>query len=519
MTLSRRSPFGFPPATGSPSESTVRMVPLTQGVKSGDQPWTIQPPGSAVSMTNFVPLYGSLQPRSRLSSINTIASVGSVLGMTPYFLASGFFTDYWVSGTTMHGLMGSSGSISVASFTSAGGLGSVPQLASSHWQYATIFNGDINDNMVIAASFGAQSNTSLIALYSTGGVLRSSFLTGSPKAVSVAVYDNYVLAWGAEKFSTRMRWCVRGNPSNWTGEGSGFEDLLAMRGFAMKVVPTEDSRFIVFSDKEIWYGVSAAYPAQFQFYPLDGTHGCSAPQTIQTTDLGILYLGSDNKIRLLPKGGGPSHVLAPSISKYLQPLASFGVGFTLTTSFAVWDAAQRMYYLFYDPGFLNTKRCFVVNVETGEWGSCAYNTTVPSVGIATLPVTSGPMSGTMLYGNSKGTLFTTDYSSNTENGAAVTAVWQSGPIGADLPGDRKFISDAWIDYRSQSNTTLSISLTNNGQTFITDRTVALPGPTDVGRAKVEFHHDGQYPMLRLTTSSASLEINRIDVSLSMGGRG
>jgi hypothetical protein len=522
MGLTRKSTFGFPNPSIPGSVHTTRLVPLTQGVRL-DQPWPLLPPGSAQSMTNFLPLDGALVPRSRLSSLNTLRTIGgtpAIVGIAELPKTSAAAPEVWISGASFHARLNSNGSISLASFTSAFGLGVAGIPEASYWEYAPVYLAAISNNGLVAAAAGPSGNT-LQVLYSVSGVYRYSYLTSAPKADHVTTFDNYVIAFNIgeggtnNKFDTRVQWSVRGNPSNWTSEGSGFEDLLQMKGFGTAIRVMPDGRFVLFSNEQIWYGVGATYPAQFQFNVLDPSVGCHAGRTIQDTDEGLLFLGSDNALRLLPRGGGASRVVVPSIQPVLRRRHN-DISQVLN-SWAVYDPLTKLYHLFLNgSGGPN----FVVNTHTGEWGFSEYPGHFVNAGAAIgLRSNFGRNEGLFLT-NSTGTVFSTNSLLATDSGSAVTMTWHSTPLGSDLAGNHKQVTKVCLDYRSTSTGTLTQKISQDGGNTYQSvgETVVLNRAPVSGRAEKDVFIGGAFPAIELTSTSTGFELHRLDVSMNIAGR-
>ena len=533
MAIERRTKFGFPPPQPGTSTYTSRNVPLSQGVRL-DQPWPILAPGSTVSMTNYLPLDGVLIPRSRMSSLSTGGALAIANGMAELPYAIGGSGSVWYSGTTQHALVASNGSISRASFVSAFGLGSGTLSSKNHnyWQYVPVFIGthtSDGENVLVAAG---SSQDTLHAIYQATGATGAplySYLTGAPRAKSVAVQDNYILAWnidGAGNYTTRVQWCVRGSPSNWTGEGSGFEDLLAMKGEGTSIHGTDDGRVILFSDYEIWYGIPAPYPAQFQFYPLDGSVGCTCPLTIQKTSEGLVFLGTDWAIRLLPSGGGKSQIIVPQVAKSLRQKAKMDA---VNNTWGLYDGSRRLYYLFIEDTTTNQiDTGIVVNMQTGEAGFLQFSSDVePRSGVMLGNQRTSSFAGTegILLGSSIGYVFSFNSRSLMDGGhlsgvtSYVTSTFRSGPIAGDLAGNYKQLTDVHIDYRATSRSTLTLKISSDGNTYETTGVpVSLTSAPVQGRATVNVYNGGAYPTLELTSTSTGYELHRVDVGMELGGR-
>ena len=530
MALSRRALYGFPPPQPPSSTHTVRMVPLTQGVRL-DTAWPLQVPGSSISMTNFIPLEGKLIPRSRLSSINTIRGLNAAYGMTEFIYSSQFGQAVvWYSAASTHAIVLSTGSISKASFVSAGGLG-VADLEDQQggWQYAVAFgeNLGVGENMLVAAG---SSYDTLLCLYQQGGTSAGaavySYLTSAPKAVAVCAFDNYVLAFNTSAgaaFVTRVQWCVRGEPFNWTGEGSGFEDLLEMSGVGMAVRGMSDGRVILFSDREIWYGIRAAYPAQFQFYPLDKSVGCCAPRTIADVPGGLLFLSTDWRLCLLPAGGGPAQRIAPHVAEWLRRRASVD---SVQGTWGLYDPYLNTYTLYIEKSGTITE-ALVLNLGTGEAGFLAFTfgqAPWAGVGLGTTLASNyfGKSEG-VLFADSTGTVYSTNstlaYDSSSVETQVVTSTWRSAPIATDLAGGWKQILDVNVDYQATSRATVVLRMAADGNTFeTTGQSISLASAPIVGRAKGEVYTGGYAPVVELYSTSTGYELHRLDVTMNLGGR-
>jgi hypothetical protein len=481
------------------------------------------PPGSSVSMTNFVPLNGVLIPRSRLSSMNTFSGTGWK-SIAPLSSADLSVSALWASGSTQHYLITpSNGSVSVASFVSAAGLGVAGLPSAVRYQYAPVYAAGINQNMLLAAQTG--SYNTVLCLYQEGGSASGrplySYLTGAPKALAIATFDNYVLAWNIQQVgvqaNTRIQWCTRGDPSNWTGEGSGYEDLLAMRGWGSAVRDIGDNRVILFSDLETWYGVRAAYPAQFTFSPLDSSTGCPWPATIQECPEGLLYIASDFRLRLIGRGATASQVIAPALGEILRRFVGRSSFPGSNATWAVFNPRTRLYYLFMgdNSGSLVT-RPLVINIDTGEFGFLSF-ADLPTFGVSWSPASD-------LFAGNEGVFFIssqTVFSFNSKGPESpVTQTWRSAPLATDLPTNYKQIVEVDFDYRATSPSTLTLKISGDGGVTYESigRAVTLPVAAIAGRARAQTYVGGALPVLEITSDSTGFELHRLDVAFNVGGR-
>lgn len=538
MTIQRLTPFGFP-LRGRPQQSstTVRMVPLTQGM-SANRPFTNEPPGSASSLLNFLPIDGHLLPRSRLSSIGTLPRGGQVLGMTEVVHTGTLNSNrLWIvgSGSTLTDnlvcLPTAGGAISQASFVSSHGIGTHPQwnLASNQPSFAfypSVFDTfALDDLLLIALPKPINSaETILAAALSVGGVAIYSYLTNAPQAKYITAYDNYVIAWnvmdGTLPQQRRVQWSSRGDPGIWDptdqSGNAGFEDLLSMKGYGTGV-GVLDSRLILFSTNEIWYGIPQGYPAQFAFQPLDTTIGVPAgyASTIVNTELGLVFLGSDSNLRLLPRGGGLSVIINPSLGVFLRDRGPIADG-----AWGWYDEARRLYHLmpFLSGGVSNT---VVVNLNTGEWGT----------EFTQLNLESGCYAGTspaekMFAGDISGRLYSTDSRLRNDTATSltqypVTSQWRSEVIGTDLPDGQRQVLRTNIDYKATSVATGVLSVFGDaGNAFPSPSGASVTFQTaEKGKTMVvDKIVDGPLPVLDWKSDTTGYELHRVSVTMALRGR-
>lgn len=536
--MQRLTPFGFP-LRGRPQQSstTVRMVPLTQGM-SANRPLTNEPPGSASSLLNFLPIDGHLLPRSRLSSIGTLPRAGQVLGMTEVVHTGTLNANrLWIvgSGSTMTDnlacLPTAGGAISQASFVSSNGVGTPPRwdLASAKPSFAfypSVFDTfALDDLLLIALPRPLNSAETILAgALSVGGNPIYSYLTNAPQAKYITAYDNYVIAWnvmdGTLPQQRRVQWSSRGDPGIWDptdlSGNAGFEDLLSMKGYGTGI-GVLDSRLILFSTNEIWYGVPLGYPSQFAFQPLDTTIGVPAAfaSTIVNTELGLVFLGSDSNLRLLPRGGGLSVIINPSIGVFLRDRGPVG-----SDCWGWYDEARRLYHLmpFLSGAANNT---LVVNLNTGEWGTEYTQITLES----------GCYAGTspaekMFAGDVQGRIYSTDSRLRNDtrtptSSFPVTSQWRSEIIGTDLPDGQRQVLRTNIDYRATSTATGTLNVFGDaGNTFPppSGTAVSLLSAINGKTVTVDRIVDGPLPILDWTSDSTGYELHRVSATLALRGR-
>ena len=128
-----------------------------------------------------------------------------------------------------------------------------------------------------------------------------STLTQGPIAEDVTLFANRVVALNIRELSSssrvvqRVQWSIAGDPENWLGIGSGFEDLVDMRGEGTRIFSTEDE-MVLASTEEIWRGRLIRGDFVFQFSPLNKEVGAPFGKAVIQTRAGIFWLGADSNI-------------------------------------------------------------------------------------------------------------------------------------------------------------------------------------------------------------------------------
>lgn len=516
--FTRLTKFGFPSKGRVRSDTTVRMVPLL-GVARQDAPPQLLPPGSSVSMTNFLPVGADLRTRSRLSSLLTANPFVDthVSGFGELVSQGGSESYIWVtSGATLGQI--NTGGFSKASFVSSAGVGA--SAFSGRWTDFALSYSPGKDQTFLAI---ASSSYGTLVAAELGPVF--SHMTQAPQARYVASFDHYLLAFnvrsGGSYFETRIQWSDRGDPFNWTAGGSsnaGFEDLVSMRGrgTGVKVL---DNRLILFSDLEIWVGVPSTYPAQFQFVPLYRGVGCPYPRTIQETRIGLIFLGNDDTLYLLPIGESIPVPIAAGLVNQIRLHHRKTSDIDNRDSWGLYLPEENVYLLWlYRDGTLRYNT-YVVNLENQTWGRLDYGDAWQTAGIVSRiagidgfgsfsttmdPVFTGDRNG-QVYLWSK----TASLDSNTGSGSGVvTARWQSQPAATDLPPTQKLVTALDFGYRTQSASTATVKLSQDfGHSFeATGKTAAFPPASIWSRTRVEHYHDSVYPVLEITSESTGLTL-------------
>lgn len=539
------------------SAVTVLVVEPTLGFISS-QPPTDLPVGASPASENFMMSdTGSLRPRPVLSQHTANANPMAVLVTGGAEIQSSVGSRFnLVSGTTRLAYY-STASYSPLSQVSAGGAAYVAWSATTHdrTDICQIYE-PTNDEMLAVVSTTSSYNT--LVTWKSGATI-FSVLTQAPRARWLAPFDNFVLAGNIRdvgsaqsKYVQRVQWSDRGNPFSWTpGAASlaGNQDLLDATGQIQRII-AQESRVVIFFDEEIWVGVRGSFPNVFQFAVLDRSVGTPYGKTAVDTPKGIIFLGRDFMVYLLPKEGGP----AVPIGSAVQPFLRDNVG-TPENAWAVYDSVRRQYCLYHPMRAVNNlpTRGLWLNVETGAWGPMRWDQTAairnltagwPGLlatgtegitwsALSALGTTWAALQGTWAslmptssygqqvtyIGSSNGTVWYLNSAGTTDDGTPRESKWRSGAYGGDAPEAQKAVNGFRMDYRADVASTVSVKFSRDqGATFDSAITISLPIATQQSNAVGYPYTTSRYPMFEISTMDSFVDIYRTWIPMRRGGR-
>jgi hypothetical protein len=528
------------------SATTVLLVEPTVGF-SVAQPETDLLLGQTPECSNYFMRDGGLEPRSRLSSVVSnpnplgVAVTGGVEAVSS---VGSFFP--LISGTTNWAWY-SNGSWSalsyVGSFVPGGG-------STDYWDFTQIYD-PISDEML--AIGGCESYQSLCC-WQIGSPVTMSTLTEAPRARYVAAFDNYVLAFNVRdvgsnqsRYVQRVQWSDRGNPRSWTLATSslaGFEDLLTAKGQGTRIMEL-GNRVILFFEQEIWQGFSGSGAASFAFEPLDKSVGTRWSWTIARTPAGLMFLGNDFQIYLLPKDGGQAQAIGKAVQRRLRDTID-----APENAWATYDESLGFYRLFYPTigsGGLPTHELALnlaeQNYAPQTYGSRKLTRGFPAYlqsaadGITwdelvtagytwdTLPYTwdqmqsrSTTVNRTIFVGSSAGTVYYCSSADSLEDGDPVEATWRTGALGADTPDYIKAVNKILVDGKATISSAVTIRASRDqGVTFDAGQQVSFPISSQQTQATAWVTTPARYPTIEVTTEDIGLRVYRLWVQMRTGG--
>ena len=527
--MQRRTAYGprFPVAPQS--ETTVIALPLTGGVRNDVSPAVVQAP-SLLTAWDVRLMDGRVTRRSHLSSVASLDTTGSapyVGGMFEFYRTNGAGFGWISRGTYHYSTVDFPLGFSAASFTSAYGIGSIGSgqdyTSLAGWQGAVGYSPALNDNCLFLAT--SSKDTLLCAYFNT--TAQYSYVTGAPQTQAVTVFDDTVLVFNTYEIGdggdviTRVRWSDRGDPFEWdpTNTNAGFADLTQMvgTGTAIKVL---GDRLILFSDKDVWTGHRTVPPFNYSFQEMEKGVGCPYPRTIQETPLGLVWLDTYARVRLLPKGGGETIVLSGPIDQALRSrlhkLDGHPGGGRAPRSWAHYDPRDRTYSLYPTTDGAFAYDCHVFHLDTGAWTRDHLDGTTAAV------YWEGAVSGGGL--GPVGTYSartTTEIASSTSIASLEThgAELATGPL---LPADarQKIVNEVRVLYDATSASTATVHLSGDyGATSAQSVALRLPAASYATVATAWLYGSAQAPVVTLESASTGYRIHGVQVVMQMNGQG
>lgn len=546
--------YGLPLQLPNRSLSAVLISEPTLGLDVA-QPSVDAPLGSTPSAENFILREGSLEPRPMLALRGTNPQP---LGAQPIIggweIADVSNNRYPVISSSTRLAWYSTGSWSQLSYVSANGINSPPAGSStSFWDATQIYYDRGDQNLAVFANGSYQS---LYCWQSNTTVF--STLTGAPPAKWVCGFDNYLVAFnirdpgsGTSDFVQRVQWSDRGSASSWTGGLSGNEDLLAMRGQGTRIM-AQENRLILFSDAEVWQGVTSDFPFVFRFQPLDRSVGCPYSMTAAQTPRGIIFLARNLQTYLLPKEGGPAVPIGQRIHRDIRDTID-----APDRSWAVYDAATDQYQFYYciQGGSGRPQRALYLNMTEGSWapqsfdkvsGNLSVTFGFPVTGIATgssattwgglaaagvrwadLDMSWAELGGVtatqdarLVYvGSSTGTMYQLSSTATSDNGTPVESRWRSSALAGRDPSRQHTVTEWRMDYQADSASSLTIRFSQTaGSAFEAGRRLNLPAASGISQVIDYPYLPARYPMFEITSEGHRYRAFRFYTTMRRGGR-
>jgi hypothetical protein len=348
-----------------------------------------------------------------------------------------------------------------------------------------------------------------------------SSLTEAPVgAKDVVRFDNSPLAWGATIAgvpANRIAWPTGSNYDDWTGIGSGFEDLVDMRGSATRAFVLGDE-VILATTVELWRGRKVGGPFRFAWSPITREFGMPFKNAAISTPLGIFWLNND--LMVYHYFGGRITPVGQAIQEELRKSLEINSTVIGKRHFMSYDQTRNAITFHYwgvgDATAGGATRGFTYHIEEQAWTPqtfavgtsqgllcSAYGTTDPD-----FTESFGPK--TTYFGTSTGSIVQYSPTAAADlNTGATESDMVSGGIFTGDPTSNKFFDEARLDIRADSASSLTLSVSNDmGASFDYSGGIAISAASNTTQVRLFPKLTGDYFQMRLTSEDTGWEFNR-----------
>lgn len=155
--------------------------------------------------------------------------------------------------------------------------------------------------------------------------------------IHLSTFNGRVVASIVDTVGSRVAWSIKDDHTDWTGLGSGFEDLLSAPGGRpdqqTAVVPITDEIAFCIRSSSIWQiGNTGDFDSPFSFTQLYAHVGSKLPQTVAATERGVICVGDAAQVWDISPDGGAVDVAAPVSDEFK---ISFGAQRGMSATFDV----------------------------------------------------------------------------------------------------------------------------------------------------------------------------------------
>jgi hypothetical protein len=226
------------------------------------------------------------------------------------------------------------------------------------------------------------------------GVYTKTLLVSLIGVHHLATFAGRIIA----SLDNKVQWCVKNNQTDWTGLGSGYEDLKSAVGGRpdgqTAVIPISDDTALVLRTSSVWImRTTGNFDAPFSFTLFDNGKGCRWPRTVQAISGGAIWLGDDGVVWMYSPnqyGQGIISNISQAIYKSLQQPNS-----ALRVASSMYDPRYDEYRLTIPDGS-NVSTVHRFNRQAG-WTEDVYQFPIRSMSFALygMPTTIDQLVGTI----------------------------------------------------------------------------------------------------------------------------
>jgi hypothetical protein len=435
---------------------------------------------------------------------------------------------------------GSSGSWSLMSYYSStyttgtlfGAMGAGTYNATPYYHPTT----DRNELLILARGGGqgpwtynpssSSNNLAYSLMTMTGATLTGGYVTYFD--------DRLVFASGSE-----VQWSARGAPETYTTPDGGVTLLSNARGGNITGLYADGDRLLVLFRDEIWQGVKIAFPFNFDFFLLFDAVGCLAPKSAAQTPYGLVFLGTDYNLWVIPPGGSPRR-FSENASRLLSDELTgdwFGNAFANDAA-GGWSDEMDAYVLSWMDGNFKAKGLTAhVTPQGAVWSPIGFDVQSANswhircfgqvststkfnwsnLGRGRLLGASSRRSGSTM---STGDIFEFTSLATDDLGSRITCTHFT-LVPNPNPMERQIVREVRLDYRSVSASSMSLRMTPDfGATYPVSVNVALPPAPLSAQTVIHVGLSAVYPGFELRHDSGhTFTIQGLSAIVESGGNG
>ncbi len=336
-----------------------------------------------------------------------------------------------------------------------------------YWDSANAYDAATRQNLFVFTNGSNVANHPMI--HNTGGtsyVTLDSFLSsGESRAYLIEAFDDRLIFFKSVDSkgtlnNTRVRWSVRGDPSDFSNEGSGFEDLFDMAGTGTALV-AEESRLILMSETEVWQATPRRDAFSFDFDAINRSIGCQLPRSVVKTPVGVFFISGGSILNRI--AGSVIRPVSRKINNFLQDISA------IRQIWCEYNDINRSLWIFFSTdertsladGIDQAIEIYIDTLEPQNDGTDDFEFVLHKFNNFQLLAGaqfyhSGDFtadvrgSSSLVVGSSKGTVLQFRSDQTTDSGTTFAAIWQSPKLRSKDPNTKEAISEVWFDTGMES---------------------------------------------------------------------
>lgn len=446
------------------------------------------PPAESFQLSTRPVLY--LQPPKGLdyqSPINRI-DASHVLQVSNFWLDRGVMRSRY--GTVVVGQAATEPVMAVINFVIGSGVGFVLRVTTKRMQilsggvWSAIggapFTGSTQDHFTFTVF-----NDSLLLSNGIDGIWEynptaGSFqkLVGAPSAKHLTTFAGRVIASGADGIPTRIRWSVKNNSHDWSGIGSGFEDLLSTPGGQVDqqvgVWPLSEGLALVVRSNSVWQMTETGnVDIPFRFSRIYDNLGTRSPRSVDAVPGGVVFFGTDDIYLIDDRSIKAIGTLVKNRlqSEALDFADVHGVYSPKTKEYLLTVGQSTVYrYSFQDEGWTKSDYPFTIRaIEESIYhkGSLTIDElqgTINSLIGITDNLTGTPVAGVVYFATADalGMIYGQSISATNDTAGPAGISLTTGVITAEDVLKFVTVNEVQLEYESESNQTLTMEWSSNG---------------------------------------------------------